>query len=88
MKGSAYYIDGDDCAYSFKSSTIEGTPGADADAEPLGFTLTYTSEEKCAAGEGKFTYTLNMVCDKDNEGTSFTAGEAGDCKASAELKGK
>lgn len=51
MKGTAYYADGGDCAYSFKSSTITVLPAkveagkkADPNADPSGYLLTYSSE--------------------------------------------
>ena len=86
-KGNAFYVENGDCSYSFNGSEIENTPGATADADPLGFTLTYTSEEKCTKGDGKFTYTINMVCNKANDGT-FISNEGTDCAASAQLMGK
>lgn len=84
MTGSAYYVEDGKCAYSFTSSTIQGTPGADAAADPLGFSLTYASTEKCSKGDGKFIYTLDMVCDSSATAAgTFTFVGAEDCSASA-----
>jgi uncharacterized membrane protein YqgA involved in biofilm formation len=93
LKGTAYWVEGGACKYTFDNSKFEGVEKDEADSDGdtnIGFKLTFTSNEKCN-GEEHFQFTLESRCEKDTDAAGYGKFEVlkqDTCAASARYTGK
>jgi len=72
--GNAYYVSEGKCVYSFDESVF--TNKSD------GFTLTFTSEQPCAADESKnYQFILDTKCSQDEGDKFVNLGKSDECTA-------